>query len=76
MQNPRDSFGLLLILLTLTPAIGSGAEKSDQGDDPSPELLEFLAEFETKEGDWVDPELLEQMKDAEMGNGATNEQGR
>lgn len=76
MQNLRDSFGLLFILLTLTPAIGFGTEKGQQDDDPSQELLEFLAEFETREGDWVDPELVEQMKDEEIGNGVTNEQGK
>ncbi len=29
---------------------------------PSIEFLEFLGEFETQEGDWIDPEELEQME--------------
>ncbi len=28
---------------------------------PSLEFLEFLGEFETEEGEWIDPEELEQM---------------
>ncbi len=31
-------------------------EKNSSADAPSLELLEFLGEFETEDGEWIDPE--------------------
>ena len=45
--------------------LGAGAAYAEPpatgGEPPSMELLEFLAEFETEDGEWIDPQELEQM---------------
>ncbi|QPJ63770.1 MAG: hypothetical protein G3M70_09120 [Candidatus Nitronauta litoralis] len=50
-----------------TPVYGEppSNDKGDNGSDvvPSLELLEYLGEFETEDGEWIDPEELEQMDD-------------
>jgi len=48
----RKDIILILTLLVILPAI-SAAE-----DMPSMEFLEFLGEWETEEGDWIDPGTL------------------
>jgi hypothetical protein len=40
-------------------AIPVPAEEPESEAPPSLELLEFLAEWETEDGEWVDPALLE-----------------
>ena len=37
-------------------------KEATKGNGPSLELLEFLGEFETDEGEWIDPEELDQME--------------
>ncbi|MBU1405959.1 MAG: hypothetical protein KKE83_02370 [Proteobacteria bacterium] len=49
---------LLMLLLTGNPA--SGAEQKTREAHPSLELLEFLGEFQTKDGVWFDPTEEEQ----------------
>ena len=57
---------LLWMWLIATPAQANPPEvdtRTGQTEDaPSLEFLEFLGEFETQEGDWIDPEELEQME--------------
>ena len=52
-----------LTLLILLPAIsygGSGPVEEQQSDEqpPEAELLEFIAEFEPLDGQWIDPVQL------------------
>ncbi len=35
---------------------------SDEENQPSMEFLEFLGEWETEDGDWIDPQALESME--------------
>lgn len=55
---PRKIYCLALLMLAgfcIMPA------HATQEEPPPMELLEFLAEFETENGDWVDPTELEDM---------------
>lgn len=52
---PVDSRCLVWIALCCGPVIAQQGEKAA----PDPALLEFLGEFETEAGDWIDPEELE-----------------
>lgn len=55
---PRKTFYLALLMLAglcIMPAYATEEEP------PPMELLEFLAEFETENGGWVDPTELEDM---------------
>lgn len=49
---------LLLMLMSLL-SLSIPAEPEDDRDAPSIELLEFIAEWETSEGDWAGPEQFE-----------------
>jgi len=52
---------LVLVLMTLfsqLPQAGT-AEPAEGDDSASLELLEFLGEWETSDGTWVDPSVLE-----------------
>lgn len=51
---------LLMALLGSNPAIG--AEKKTREAQPTLELLEFLGEFQTRDGVWFDPTAKEQQK--------------
>lgn len=51
---------LLMVWLAGNPAIG--AEQKAKEAPPSLELLEFLGEFQTKDGVWFDPTAKEQQK--------------
>ena len=53
---------LLMVWLAGKPAIG--AEQKNREAQPSLELLEFLGEFQTKDGVWFDPTEKEQQKRA------------
>ncbi len=58
---------VLLLGLLSSPALaqepGQGREAAPQEDAemPSLELLEFLGDWETDDGEWIDPEELEQI---------------
>jgi hypothetical protein len=44
--------------MTTTPSSTDGSTKpnrSDAGEAPSAELLEFLGEFSAENGEWIDP---------------------
>ena len=61
---------LVLLILIVLPAVGLGQDQQqhsttivydDDASMPSMELLEFLGEWETEDGEWVDPILLDEM---------------
>lgn len=55
----------LLLGLLITPALaqepGQVREESENTEMPSREFLEFLGDWETDDGEWIDPEELEQI---------------
>ena len=52
-----------LILLLVTIALDAKAASDDK---PSMELLEFLGEWQTKDGEWVDPMRFLSVKDEDL----------
>jgi hypothetical protein len=44
-----------LIATAMVLSLGATATYADSEDPPSAELLEFLGEFQTQEGEWFDP---------------------
>ena len=65
-----------LLLLLLSPAAFAGNKQADEkqtaNELPDAELLEFIAEFEPLDGQWIDPIQLN-MIFAENRNGKENE---
>lgn len=53
---------LLMVVLAGKPV--AGAEQKNKEAQPSLELLEFLGEFQTRDGAWFDPTAQEQQKQA------------
>lgn len=55
MSNLRSS--VLLLFVMLSPVIYAADREQEQGQDTSatPELLEFLGDWETGTGEWIDP---------------------
>ncbi len=52
---------LLAGLLLISPAQGDEVRPEEEPDPPSAELLEFLADWETADGGWLDPmEFMEE----------------
>lgn len=68
-MRPVDIVTGLLIALLISSAPVYAEPPSNEGQNnssdtsPSLELLEYLGEFETEDGEWIDPEELEQMDD-------------
>lgn len=66
----------LLLLLLLPPTAFAGNKQADEQQTaeelPDAELLEFIAEFEPLDGQWIDPIQLS-MIFAEKRNGKENE---
>jgi hypothetical protein len=67
---PVRALAFALVFLTFLPAVGFGQDQpqntttvvyEDDTTMPSIELLEFLGEWETEDGDWIDPMLLDEM---------------
>ena len=52
-----------LILLLLTIAFDA---RADSDETPSMELLEFLGEWQTKDGEWVDPMRFLTVNDSDL----------
>ena len=52
-----------LILLLLTIALDA---RADSDEKPSMELLEFLGEWQTKDGEWVDPMRFLTVNDSDL----------
>ena len=65
MANTRLWSTLLLLGLLSSPAFAQEPEQvrnsTEESEMPSLELLEFLADWETEDGEWIDPEELEQI---------------
>ena len=57
MNFPPSS--LIMVILMMGVAVSAGTVDDESGQAPSMALLEFLGEWETEEGEWIDPELLE-----------------
>ena len=54
-MNYRHSL-IVLMMTILSPLLQAETQKDE--DAPTPELLEFLGEWETSSGEWIDPEAL------------------
>lgn len=56
---------ILLSGLLSTPAFAQEPEQtrktSEESETPSLEFLEFLGDWETEDGEWIDPEELDQI---------------
>lgn len=52
-----------LFLLLVTIALDA---RADSDDKPSMELLEFLGEWQTKDGEWVDPMRFLTVSDSDL----------
>jgi hypothetical protein len=51
----------LVLVSILFVSLSAAAARGDEEDPPSMEILEFLADWETDEGEWIDPTTLDQM---------------
>lgn len=51
----------LVLVSILFVSLSAGSARGDEEDPPSMEILEFLADWETDEGEWIDPTTLDQM---------------
>jgi len=73
-MQARTSTLLLLLLLPTAVFAGNKQSKEQQAAEelPDAELLEFIAEFEPLDGQWIDPIQLN-MIFAENRNGKENE---
>ena len=59
-MNP-DGFRWLQVILMLASITGGRAALAEQLEEmPSLEMLEFLADWETTDGKWIDPAILQQ----------------
>lgn len=61
MQMVLIPIALLVLLLSI--ALDAKASSDDK---PSMELLEFLGEWQTKDGEWVDPMRFMNIKDEDL----------
>lgn len=60
MNRTQVSKGLLLLLGLMVYGAGSAEDVTQK---PSIELLEFLGDWETRDGEWLDPlQLLDEIK--------------
>lgn len=57
MMFYRASTCLCILIYSTSPSFSE--EKNNSDSLPSMEFLEFLGEWETDEGEWVDPEYLD-----------------
>jgi hypothetical protein len=67
---PVRALVFLVFILAFWPAGGLGQDQQqnpktmvydDDGSMPSMALLEFLGEWETEDGEWIDPILLDEI---------------
>ena len=56
-MNYKASACLMLMLCSLKPLFAE--EQTVEKESPSMEFLEFLGEWETTDGEWIDPVVLE-----------------
>ena len=55
---------LAMVICCASPVVH--ADSVSENDQPSMELLEFLGDWETKDGSWVDPMQLDEMLDPNL----------
>jgi hypothetical protein len=59
MKNMRVNTVTLLMMLALPPGVIAGNQQANRQqaieEPPDAELLEFIAEFEPLDGQWIDP---------------------
>ena len=55
----RYLFAVMLFFLSINNVAGEAVENDE--DIPSLELLEFLGEWETENGEWIDPAEMDQI---------------
>ena len=60
---------LALIVLLVSVALDANAASDEN---PSMELLEFLGEWQTKDGEWVDPMRFLTVKDSDLEHGGSS----
>ena len=69
---------VLLLGLLSSPALAQEPEQDrksiEDTEMPSLEFLEFLGDWETDDGEWIDPEELEQISLTDQGQENENEQ--
>ena len=61
-------FGLLLVLMANVAEADSQKKDQQEQEKPSLELLEFLGEWETDSGKWIDPSTMDQIVLPEQGS--------
>jgi len=61
-------FGLLLVLMANVAEADSQKRDQQEQEKPSLELLEFLGEWETDSGKWIDPSAMDQIVLPEKGS--------
>ena len=61
-------FGLLLVLMANVAEADSQKKDQQEQEKPSLELLEFLGEWETDSGKWIDPSAMDQIALPEQGS--------
>ena len=69
MMHYRVSMSVMMMLLSFSSL---HAEESSTTESPSIDFLEFLGEWETEDGEWIDPVELENEVYANL-NGASEE---
>ena len=62
LQMALIPIALIIILLS----IAFDAKAASENTNPSMELLEFLGEWQTKDGDWVDPMRFLDVSEADL----------
>ena len=55
----------LLMLLLVSIGMYTHADEQQPQDAPTEEMLEFLAAWETRDGEWLGPESVSQMPEVE-----------
>jgi hypothetical protein len=73
--KPFQQFATIVLLNAWLVATAAAANE-DTVEAPSMELLEFLGEFQTEDGEWIDPLDLLDMEQNEQPNEQPNEQQR
>ena len=54
-HKPMAEFLIMFFTLLILSLFSISVYADDKVDQPSPELLEFLGEWETKDGEWFNP---------------------
>ena len=58
MKSAEIRKNIIFVLILMAALPETAVAETEAEDTPSMELLEFLGEWETKEGEWIDQSLL------------------